>query len=56
MSICALASALAAIGSFVAPAVIRLIGLRPAFVAVGAIHVLVLVSHRRLLEIDQTIS
>jgi MFS family permease len=52
-----LAMGTTAIGSFVAPAVIRLIGLRPAFVAVGAIlPVLVLVSHRRLLEIDSDVA
>jgi Cyclic nucleotide-binding domain/Major Facilitator Superfamily len=46
-----------AIGSFVAPAVIRLIGLRPAFVAVGAIlPVLVLVLRRRLLELDSDVA
>ena len=48
-----LAMGTTAIGSFVAPAVIRLIGLRPTLVAVGAIlPLLVLVAHRRLLEID----
>ena len=48
-----LAMGTAAIGSFVAPAVLDLIGLRPAFLVVGAIlPVLVLVTHRQLLEID----
>ena len=48
-----LAMGTAAIGSFVAPAVLDLIGLRPSFLVVGAIlPVLVLVTHRRLLEID----
>jgi uncharacterized membrane protein len=52
-----LAMGATAIGSFVAPVVIRLIGIRPAFVAVGAIlPVLVLVSHRRLLEIDADVA
>jgi hypothetical protein len=52
-----LAMGATAIGSFVAPAVIRLIGLRPAFVAVGAIlPALVLVSHRRLLKIDSDVA
>ena len=52
-----LAMGATAIGSFVAPAVIRLIGLRPAFVAVGAIlPVLVLVFRRRLLEIDSEVA
>ena len=42
-----LAMGTAAIGSFVAPAVLDLIGLRPAFLVVGAIlPVLVLVTHR----------
>jgi MFS family permease len=46
-----------AIGSFVAPAILSLVGLRPAFVAVGAIlPLLVLVSHRRLLEIDSEVA
>jgi hypothetical protein len=48
-----LAMGTTAIGSFVAPGLIRLIGLEPAFVVVGAIlPVLVIVSHRRLLGID----
>jgi hypothetical protein len=52
-----LAMGATAIGSFVAPAVIRLIGLRPAFVVIGAIlPVLVLVLHRRLIEIDSDVA
>ena len=52
-----LAMGTAAIGSFVAPAVLDLIGLRPAFLVVGAIlPVLVLVTHRRLLEIDTEVA
>lgn len=48
-----LAMGTAAVGSFVAPAILGLIGLRPAFLVVGAIlPVLILVTHRRLLEID----
>ncbi len=48
-----LAMGAAAIGSFVAPAVLSLIGLRPAFLVVGAIlPALVLISHRKLLEMD----
>ncbi len=43
-----LAMGTAAIGSFAAPAVISVLGLKPAFLAVGAIlPVLVLVTHRR---------
>ena len=52
-----LAMGTAAIGSFIAPAVLDLIGLRPAFLVVGAIlPVLVLVTHRRLLEIDTEVA
>ena len=48
-----LAMGAAAIGSFVAPAVLNLIGPRPAFSSSAPIlPVLVLVTHRRLLEID----
>jgi hypothetical protein len=52
-----LAMGATAIGSFVAPVVIRLIGFRPAFLVVGAIlPVLVLVLHRRLIEIDSDVA
>ena len=52
-----LAMGTAAIGSFVAPAVLDLIGLRPAFLVVGAIlPVLVLLTHRQLLEIDTEVA
>ena len=52
-----LAMGTAAIGSFVAPAVLDLIGLRPAFLVVGAIlPVLVLLTHRHLLEIDTEVA
>jgi MFS family permease len=52
-----LAMGTAAIGSFVAPALLELIGLRPAFLVVGAIlPVLILVTHRRLLEIDREVA
>ena len=52
-----LAMGTAAIGSFVAPAVLRLIGLKPAFLVVGAIlPLLVLVTHRRLIEIDSDVA
>ena len=48
-----LAMGAVAIGSFVAPALLSLIGLRPTFVVVGAIlPVLVLLSYRRLLQLD----
>ncbi len=48
-----LAMGAVAIGSLVAPLILRLIGLRHAFLAVGAIlPVLVLVSYRRLMRID----
>jgi MFS family permease len=46
-----------AVGSFVAPAILDLIGLRPALLVVGAIlPLLVLISHRRLLEIDAEVA
>ena len=52
-----LAMGAVAIGSFVAPAILSLIGLRPALLVVGAIlPLLVLVSHRRLLEIDSEVA
>jgi Major Facilitator Superfamily/Cyclic nucleotide-binding domain len=52
-----LAMGTAAIGSFVAPAVLSLIGLKPALLVVGAIlPVLVLVTHRRLMEIDSDVA
>ena len=48
-----LAMGMTAIGSFVAPAVLSLLGLRPSLVVVGAIlPALVLLSHRRLLGLD----
>jgi hypothetical protein len=52
-----LAMGAVAIGSFVATAILSLIGLRPAFLVVGAIlPVLILVSHRRLVEIDSEVA
>lgn len=52
-----LAMGATAIGSFVAPAVLDLIGLEPAFLVVGAIlPVLVLVTHRRLNELDSMLA
>jgi MFS family permease len=52
-----LAMGTAAIGSFVAPAVLDLIGVRASFVVVGAIlPVLVLLTHRQLLEIDKEVA
>jgi hypothetical protein len=52
-----LAMGAVALGSFVTPAVLNLIGLRPTLLAVGAIlPLLVLVSHRRLLEIDAEVA
>ena len=46
-----------ALGSIVAPAVVKAFGPRPAFVAVGAIlPLLTLATHRRLLEIDRTVA
>ena len=52
-----LAMGATAVGSFVAPVLLGLVGIRPAFVVVGAIlPVLVLVTHRQLLEIDAEIA
>jgi MFS family permease len=52
-----LAMGTVAIGSFVAPALLSLIGLKPTFVAVGAIlPVLVLVTYRKLREIDAEVA
>jgi MFS family permease len=52
-----LAMGTVAIGSSVAPLILRLIGVRPSFVVVGAIlPVLVLVCHRRLMEIDSEVA
>jgi hypothetical protein len=52
-----LAMGAVAIGSFVAPAIVSLTGPRSAFLVVGAIlPVLVLVSHRRLIEIDSDVA
>jgi len=52
-----LAMGATAIGSFVTPALLRLVGLKPAFVLVGAIlPVLVAVSYRRLREIDSELT
>ncbi len=52
-----LAMGTVAIGSFVAPLVLDLIGIRPTFLVVGAIlPVLVLVTHRRLLGIDAEVA
>ena len=52
-----LAMGAVAIGSFVATAILSLIGLRPAFLVVGAIlPVLILVAHRRLSEIDSEVA
>jgi MFS family permease len=46
-----------ALGSIFAPAVVALIGSRPAFVVVGAIlPLLTLVAYRRLVEIDRTVA
>ncbi|MDX6621251.1 MAG: hypothetical protein QOK36_3637 [Gaiellales bacterium] len=46
-----------AIGSFVAPLVLRVIGTRPTFLVVGAIlPVLVLLSRRRLIQIDSQVT
>jgi CRP-like cAMP-binding protein len=46
-----------AIGSFVAPGILSLIGLRPAFLVVGAIlPALVLLSYRRLLQLDSDVA
>jgi hypothetical protein len=52
-----LAMGTVAIGSFVAPVVLSLIGVHPTFLVVGAIlPVLVLVSHRQLSEIDSEVA
>ena len=52
-----LAMGATAIGSFVAPAVLDLIGLKPAFIVVGAIlPALVLLTYRRLSEIDSMVA
>ena len=52
-----LAMGAVAIGSFVTPVVLHLIGLKPTFLVVGAIlPVLVLLSHRRLLGIDADVA
>jgi MFS family permease len=52
-----LAMGAVAIGSFVAPVVLSLTGVRPTFLVVGAIlPVLVLVSHRQLSEIDSEVA
>ena len=52
-----LAMGATAIGSFVAPAVIELIGVKPSFLVVGAIlPVIVLVSYRHLLGIDSDVA
>jgi MFS family permease len=46
-----------AIGSFVAPAILSLLGLRPSFLVVGAIlPVLVLLSHQYLIAIDSEVA
>jgi MFS family permease len=52
-----LAMGTVAIGSFVAPAILSLLGLRPSFLVVGAIlPVLVLLSHRHLMAIDSEVA
>jgi MFS family permease len=52
-----LAMGAVAIGSFVAPIILGLLGTRPTFLAVGAIlPVLVLVTYRRLIEIDAEVA
>ncbi len=52
-----LAMGAVAIGSFVTPAILNLIGLKPTFLVVGAIlPVLVLLTHRRLLGIDAEVA
>jgi Cyclic nucleotide-binding domain len=52
-----LAMGAVAVGSIIAPAVIALIGLRPAFVAVGSIlPLLTLLTYRRLVDIDRTVA
>ena len=46
-----------AIGSFVAPAVLSLLGLRPTLLVVGAIlPVLIFISHRRLFRLDSNVA
>src|SRR5205809_1027187 len=45
-----------ALGSIAAPAVVRALGPRPAFVVVGSIlPLLALLAYRRLIEIDRTV-
>jgi MFS family permease len=52
-----LAMGAVAVGSIIAPAVIALIGPRPAFVAVGSIlPLLTLLTYRRLVDIDRTVA
>jgi MFS family permease len=52
-----LAMGAVAVGSIIAPAVVALIGSRPAFVAVGSIlPLLTLVTYRRLVEIDRSVA
>jgi MFS family permease len=52
-----LAMGAVALGSFIAPALLSLVGLRPAFLIVGAVlPVLVLVIYRRLNEIDAEVA
>ena len=52
-----LAMGTVAIGSFVAPIILDIIGVKPSFLVVGAIlPVLVLVSYRRLMEIDSEVA
>ena len=52
-----LAMGTVAIGSFVAPIILNAIGVAPAFLVVGAIlPILVLVSYRRLMEIDSEVA
>lgn len=52
-----LAMGAVAVGSIIAPAVIALIGLRPAFVAVGSfLPLLTLLTYGRLVDIDRTVA
>ncbi len=52
-----LAMGAVAVGSFVTPAILSLIGLRPTFVVVGAVlPILVLLTHRRLRQIDSEVA
>jgi MFS family permease len=52
-----LAMGAVAVGSIAAPAVVKAIGLRPAFVVVGSIlPLLTLATYRRLVEIDRTVA